>query len=1143
MKNFTWILLALVLTIGLLGMACVANAPQKDAKAQLMERLTKAQNVAWRGESDYYGNYLPVWKIYYWNKTNYRFDWSSLSGGSPLGRSNNGEEILELRDYIKDGQYIGCERYPGRWSCFDRGRQGSGVFIPNPSEIEHVSSEKIEYAGLQEVDGVNASCYRVDTSDTVRSRLPPTNKLASGDYGITYCFSPAGVMLRREEKTVGSNNRYGIPEAYTQRFDITHYSLNISQKDFDLPGPLVNSGAAPVSDSAGSNQIMAQTTLPTPYFDDYCPVEGWAILSVGESVKLGNWTARFADVSVAVGSDNRHPAILDVLDENGKMLEQVRVNPGESYTVRRESDGRSIVIKVNMTATGLTLSAKWIAIWGRASDCKDEMLNLETGQKMVPPIQRWLLRENDTMEIGGTRVQYAGTRTDSPIEGVHDYYAKLKIQNDSDAWNSAEIQDQKQTRLLTANGSIYQLVACEMSGITNIPNRPWMLAAYQPNDAYTPASGGICTPLDILKNEKTKRAIDPIPYEKWMPEAREGEGYAILNHGDSIRYGNLTLMFVGMLNRGVFNVSKVGDAAHAAHLLVYDNQGQVLFYDAIPQGGQVKLINPTSHSTYASLSLYEAAVGMSLSAEWVEVKIERQGWPVAVWNVYGNQPLHLSDGNGQIVERPLSLSEEAEVGYLNVSGASETEFGPLRVQATANAPACSDDGQCPAIWVLDENDNILIYGKANDHTQASFTYQGQPYTLKVAEAAAGANAYGAWVVFRLERADGSDPTTTEQIGNGTMNGQGMDSQIMRDYAAGSRAEPSRTLKTGNPLSLGHYTVLFDGTIRRDSAPYAFASGINNDHGLYGGRLQIFDEQKHKVFDGYMWEGTERLLALPNGLFQFRTYSISATNAISSRTIVLNITTLGEFSPHARLLFISEPEGWNNLSNGEQTAVQALQTRCRQTPCETNGPILKITQNTYWETDIPIQYRAIKLDITAPDGRTGELMMMPSTYVDWAAPDGKTYEIQVQEPAGSGRQSTLMLKVLQADEDTSYQGAECASWSSGPGTACLYLKGQRLTENYRPRSQDNITMDGLQITIPYGWSRNSVYVEVRNPDGPQLGGWVNLGQSIKVKSAASGKTYEVRLLATDQYRTLAAEEHEYGSDVFAATIGVRPAGGS
>jgi hypothetical protein len=270
--------------------------------------------------------------------------------------------------------------------------------------------------------------------------------------------------------------------------------------------------------------------------------------------------------------------------------------------------------------------------------------------------------------------------------------------------------------------------------------------------------------------------------------------------------------------------------------------------------------------------------------------------------------------------------------------------------------------------------------------------------------------------------------------------------------------------------------------------------------------------------------------------------VPATDALSGRTMTLNITALGEFSPHARLEWLSEPEGWNNLSSGEEKNIQVLQTRCRQTPCETSGPVLKITQRIYWESDVPIRYQAIKLGITTPDGRASELTMMPDSYIDWNAPDGKTYEIQVQEPTGSQLQPALLLKVMQVDVNTSYRGAECADWTGGPGSACIYNRGRRLDENYRARSQDNITMDGLQITTPYGWSRNAVFVEVRNPGGPQLGGWVNVGQSIRVKSAASGKTYEVRLLAADQYRTLATEEHEYGSDVFAATIGVRPADG-
>ncbi|MFH1306707.1 MAG: hypothetical protein ABIH83_03590 [Candidatus Micrarchaeota archaeon] len=86
------------------------------------------------------------------------------------------------------------------------------------------------------------------------------------------------------------------------------------------------------------------------------------IINVGGVIDGGDFKVRLADISVATGAANIHPAILDVLDANDAVVGQVQVNPGDTYTFTQSSTGKTIKVHVYRTAPGFTLSAKWAEI-------------------------------------------------------------------------------------------------------------------------------------------------------------------------------------------------------------------------------------------------------------------------------------------------------------------------------------------------------------------------------------------------------------------------------------------------------------------------------------------------------------------------------------------------------------------------------------------------------------------------------------------------------------------------------------------------------------------------------------------------------------------------------------------------------------
>ena len=85
----------------------------------------------------------------------------------------------------------------------------------------------------------------------------------------------------------------------------------------------------------------------------------YGIINVGGILDTGTFKIRLSDISVAVGTANTHPAILDILDTNDAVIGQVQVDPGTTYTFTQSGTGNSVKIHVYKTAPGFTLNAKW----------------------------------------------------------------------------------------------------------------------------------------------------------------------------------------------------------------------------------------------------------------------------------------------------------------------------------------------------------------------------------------------------------------------------------------------------------------------------------------------------------------------------------------------------------------------------------------------------------------------------------------------------------------------------------------------------------------------------------------------------------------------------------------------------------------
>ncbi|MCX8197603.1 MAG: S-layer protein [Candidatus Micrarchaeota archaeon] len=99
----------------------------------------------------------------------------------------------------------------------------------------------------------------------------------------------------------------------------------------------------------------------------------YGIINVGQTLDAGDFKIKLSDISVAVGQENKHPAIIDVLDANDAVVGQIQVDPGTTYTFTQSGTGKSVKIHVYKTAPGFTLNAKWaeMAIYSDEITLKD----------------------------------------------------------------------------------------------------------------------------------------------------------------------------------------------------------------------------------------------------------------------------------------------------------------------------------------------------------------------------------------------------------------------------------------------------------------------------------------------------------------------------------------------------------------------------------------------------------------------------------------------------------------------------------------------------------------------------------------------------------------------------------------------------
>jgi hypothetical protein len=262
-------------------------------------------------------------------------------------------------------------------------------------------------------DNYSAALNSADTSGTITSPLRAIEtdtakgkhlyRIGSGqftgfaDYSMVDDQATSTTYTEEQSFWVGSqvnavayDSSSAIRDVDVNKYAAMAYSAKFTGNDFGIPvctGDLSSNDttnwASCSSDSnsrtakhrvmlkfLGGDWIISEMTNPSTLLPSATNVTNggqiklakeakYGIINVGGELDAGTFKIRLSDISVAVGSGNVHPAIIDVLDANDAVIGQIQVDPGTTYTFTQAGTGNSVKVHVYKTAPGFTLNAKW----------------------------------------------------------------------------------------------------------------------------------------------------------------------------------------------------------------------------------------------------------------------------------------------------------------------------------------------------------------------------------------------------------------------------------------------------------------------------------------------------------------------------------------------------------------------------------------------------------------------------------------------------------------------------------------------------------------------------------------------------------------------------------------------------------------
>ena len=209
------------------------------------------------------------------------------------------------------------------------------------------------------VSGENKYSTSSNRLEGKMTNLAYTIRFTNDDYGIPVCTA-----------TNPADGYYG--NCTTTSSDAT---ANHRMRIWFLGEKWVLTGMSqPVSTTDGIGNTTTNSGISRGGSIRLAKESSYKIISVGEVIDAGEIKVRLADISVAEGAENAHPAIVDILDANDNLLDQTKISVGSTFSYKTPS-GKIAKIYIYKTAAGVTLAAKWAEI-----AVLSEELTLQNGQ-------------------------------------------------------------------------------------------------------------------------------------------------------------------------------------------------------------------------------------------------------------------------------------------------------------------------------------------------------------------------------------------------------------------------------------------------------------------------------------------------------------------------------------------------------------------------------------------------------------------------------------------------------------------------------------------------------------------------------------------------------------------------------------------
>src|SRR3989338_4989771 len=267
---------------------------------------------------------------------------TSGSIASPLRAVETGTVKGQDLYRIGSGQFTGFADY----SIVDD--QGSGIGTYTEEQAFWVGSR-----GNNSVAYDSGASYR-DVVVNKYSALVYNLKFTGNDYGIPVCTGDLNSSLADDWTSCGTDSN-----SRTARHRVKIKFMGSEWIISEMNDPSVTITSSTAVNNSGPIKLAKEAK--------------YGIINVGQVLDAGTFKVRLSDISVAVGSENKHPAIIDVLDANEAVVGQIQVDPGTTYTFTQSGTGNSIKVHVYKTAPGFTLNAKWaeMAVYSDEITLKD----------------------------------------------------------------------------------------------------------------------------------------------------------------------------------------------------------------------------------------------------------------------------------------------------------------------------------------------------------------------------------------------------------------------------------------------------------------------------------------------------------------------------------------------------------------------------------------------------------------------------------------------------------------------------------------------------------------------------------------------------------------------------------------------------